>query len=341
MKIVVLKEWNKLSVEDVPIPELSEGECLIKVVRAGICGSDLHIYDGHHPTAKTPVILGHEFIGTIEKINDSNSEFEKGDRVGVEPLISCGECEACKKGLSHVCKNLHLLGIHRNGAFAEYVKVFVDKMVKIPSELNDDIATLSEPFAVGVHVNERAGTAKGDDVFIIGAGPIGLIVGIVASLEGAKNVVFSEIQSDKIDLVESLGFSVINPKIEDIDKKIANITNGNGFDKVFEASGSEAGILLSTSACKVRGTIVPVGFPSEKTTFDILQVIFKEISVIGSRVYTFDNFKKAVSLLSYIENKKIFPLENMISDTLSLDNLEDGLVRMKEGKALGRILVTN
>jgi threonine dehydrogenase-like Zn-dependent dehydrogenase len=113
MKAAVMAEWGKIDVKDVQVPEPGEEECLIKVRYAGICGTDLHIYEGHHPTAKTPLIPGHEFVGTIERINSKRqTALRVGDRVVVEPLISCGTCEACREGNVHVCRSLKLLGIH-------------------------------------------------------------------------------------------------------------------------------------------------------------------------------------------------------------------------------------
>jgi threonine dehydrogenase-like Zn-dependent dehydrogenase len=194
MKAMVLTEWEKLELKDTPLPELAEDEALIKVKYAGICGSDVHIFTGHHPTAKAPVILGHEFVGTVMKINSRKSlKFKIGDRVVAEPLISCGVCEACLAGNGHVCKNLKLLGIHTDGAFAEYVKVSVAKIIPVADHLSDRVAALTEPFAVGFHVNQRADLKNGDTALVIGGGPIGLIVGMVAKVSGASKVIFSEI----------------------------------------------------------------------------------------------------------------------------------------------------
>lgn len=339
MKANILTEWNNLEMKEAPVPDIIEGECLIKVNYAGICGSDLHIFKGHHPTAKTPVILGHEFTGIVEKINSEKSDIEVGDRVVVEPLISCGMCEACSTGNWHVCKNLKLLGIHTDGGFAEYVKVDTSKVIKIGDDLSDRVATLTEPFAVGFHVNQRAGTKNGDNVLVIGGGPIGLVVGMVARISGANQVVFSEINSQRVEQIRSFGFTAINPAEVDALAKANELTADEGFNVVFEVSGSQAGTLFATEACSIRGTIVPVGFPSENPEFNVLQTIFKELTVIGSRVYTFNDFKKTVKMLENIVAEEIFDVEKLISDTYQLADLKKGLEVMEKGENLGKILI--
>ncbi|MFC5652856.1 zinc-binding dehydrogenase [Paenibacillus solisilvae] len=341
MRAAVLTNWENIEIKDVPIPEIGEEECLVKVRYTGICGTDLHIYGGHHPTAQAPVILGHEFVGTIERIQTKYpTNLKPGDRVVAEPLISCGICEACKEGNWHVCRSLKLLGIHTNGGFAEYMKVSVDKVIKVDDRLSDRVAAMAEPFAVGFHVNQRAGVKNGDRVLVIGGGPIGLIVGLVAREGGAAEVAFSEINPIRIEQVKSFGFtSVINPVEEDAAARAAELTAGEGFDVVIEVSGSQAGLLFATQACRIRGTVVFVGFPGKVPQVNVLQGIFKELTMVGSRVYTFSHFQKTVKLLENMAAAKQYDLENLISDVCPLDKLGESIQTMKEGKNLGKILI--
>lgn len=340
MKAAVLTEWEKIEYKEVPKPQINEGECLVRVAYAGICGSDLHIYNGHHPTAKAPVILGHEFVGVIEALKTSQpTTFKIGDRVVVEPLISCNACEACREGNWHVCRTLKLLGIHTDGAFAEYVKVDLKKVIKISDRLSDRVAALTEPFAVGFHVNQRAGLKNGDNVLVIGGGPIGLIVGMVAKIGGAAQVIFSEINPARIKQIESFGFTTINPTQNGAMETLNQLTDNAGFDVVFEASGSQPGLSFAVQACKIRGTVVLVGFPAKEPECDNLKVIFKELKLVGTRVYTFTDFQKTTKMLENIVQQKLFDLEKLISDTYELKDLEQALLVMKAGGNLGKILV--
>jgi len=175
---------------------------------------------------------------------------------------------------------------------------------------------------------------------VIGAGPIGLGVGITAKASGASSVVYSEINTDRIEQVKSFGFTdVINPVTEDALKKAGELTDQAGFDVVFEVSGSQPGILFATQACKIRGTIVPVGFPAKIPEFNLLQCIFKELSVIGSRVYTFQDFIKTVKMLENIVKNRTYNLDRLISGTFRLEELEKALVIMERGENTGKILI--
>lgn len=341
MKAAVLTDWKNIEVQDIPVPELAEGECLINVKYAGVCGSDLHVYHGHHPTAIKPLVLGHEFVGTVADIKSQTAtDLTIGDRVVAYPLNSCGRCEACQTGNWHVCRNLNIIGIHANGGFAEYLKASVEKVIKVSDTLSDRIAALTEPFAVGFHVNQRAGLKNGDTALIIGGGPIGIIVAMVAQISGAAQVVISEINPDRVALIEELGFTTINPTQEDALKQVKALTNEAGFDVVFEVSGSQSGLLLTTDACKIRGTIVPVGFPLGNPQFNINNLIFKELTVIGSRVYSLDDFKRTVTMLENIVTHNRFDVEKLISETRGLADLEAALHTMHAGQNLSKILIT-
>ncbi|MBB3125409.1 2-desacetyl-2-hydroxyethyl bacteriochlorophyllide A dehydrogenase [Paenibacillus rhizosphaerae] len=341
MKAAVLNEWEHIEIKNVAVPELCDEEVLIKVTYAGVCGSDVTIYKGKHPTAKTPVILGHEFTGVVEKVNSSKrSDLKMGDRVVVEPLISCGECSACLEGNWHVCRSLKLLGIHTNGGFADYVKVPAAKVIKLKDSMSDRIAALTEPFAVGFHVNQRGGTKAGDKVLIIGGGPIGMVIGIMAKRCGAERVVFTELNEARIDMIKSFGFEAIHPGHEDVAALSAEITQETGYDVVFEVSGSQSGLLSSTDLCAIRGTVVFVGFPHKRPEVDVLTAIFKELNLVGSRVYTFKDFVRTVRMLEEIVESQQYNLEGMISDTMPVEQAEEAIQKMIRGENLGKILLT-
>ena len=335
MKAALLENWQKMDVKDISKPEIEEGEALIKMKYAGVCGSDITVYTGSHPTATVPIVIGHEILGTIEEIK-GNSDFKIGDRVTVEPLISCGECDACKGGYGHVCRSLKLLGIHENGGYAEYVKVSNKKLVKVPEQLSDELAALSEPFAVGYHVCTRSGIKKGETALVIGGGPIGIVVALSAQFFGAK-VVISEVNEKRLTVAKSLGIDTINPSKSDVKEKICELTSGVGADVVYEASGSKAGILTTTDVVKIRGVIVPMSLSGKPVEFCLGKVSFKELSVIGSRVYTFEHFKKGVAMLGEIAKKT--DLTPLISNILPLKESEKAIKMMLSGENAGKILI--
>lgn len=338
MKAAITTQWNQIAIEDLPRPVPGPGECLVRPTYTGICGSDVHVYLGHHPTAKAPVVQGHEFVGLVEEIGPGPAPgFSVGDRVVVEPLISCGHCEACRMGNWHVCRTLKLLGIHANGAFAETVRVACAKVVPVPKGLNDQAAALTEPFAVGMHVCRRAEVRVGDSVLVIGAGPIGLILGMVAKTAGAE-VTFCEVHPERIAQAQDFGFPVLDGAQQPA-LAAAEATGGEGFDIVLEASGSQPGTLLAAEVCRIRGRIVQVGFFGRRPECDLMKVIFKELTLIGSRVYSFDDFRRTVPLLDRIVQQKTFDVERLICETCDLEALEASIAKMIRGEARGKILV--
>jgi 2-desacetyl-2-hydroxyethyl bacteriochlorophyllide A dehydrogenase len=336
MKAANLEAPRKLTICDLPKPVAGPGEAVLKVKYAGICGSDITVYKGDHPTATLPVVPCHEILGVIDSIDAPGSGFQVGDRVTVDPLISCGVCEACRKGHTHVCKSLKLLGIHENGGFAEYTKVSVSKMVHVPQALSDKVAALSEPFAVGYHVMHRSGIRMGDSALVIGGGPIGLVVALTARAAGAS-VVISEPNEKREALAKSFGFETINPAKEDASAAIARLTNGDGFDVVYEASGSKAGILQMTDACKIRGTMVPMSLSGKAVDFQLGKVSFKELTVVGSRVYEHYHFERGVELLERLS--KDYDLSKVATEIYPLEQIQKGFDEMLDGTATGKILI--
>lgn len=336
MKAAVLLDVGDLRIVDREVPKAGSGEAVIKLKYAGLCGSDITVYKGEHPTATLPVVPGHEMVGVIHSINAPDSSLVVGDRVVVNPLISCGMCEACVKGHQHVCKNLKLLGIHEDGGFAEFVKVSVDKLINVPDTITDLEAALAEPFAVGYHVNYRSGVRVGDTVLVIGAGTIGLVIGLIAREAGAR-VFVSEVNQNRLLLVKKLGFETIDAENTDVLNEILRITDNNGVDIVYEASGSASGIRLMTDACKIRGTIVSMSLSAKPVLFQLGMVSFKELTFVGSRVYEHYHFLRAVNVLEKLTKK--YDLSLLSTETYSLDEVNTAIEDMLAGRNTGKILI--
>jgi 2-desacetyl-2-hydroxyethyl bacteriochlorophyllide A dehydrogenase len=339
MKAVVTNQWHDATLQDVDQPTVGEGECLIQLKLAGICGSDVHIYEGHHPTAKAPIIQGHEFVGTLVEAGGKLPEsLTIGDRVVVEPLISCGTCEACVAGNTHVCRSLKLLGIHEHGGFAEYVKVPTAKVIRVPDNVPDRLAVLTEPFAVGFHVCQRAELKNGQRALVIGAGPIGLIVAMVAAMSGAE-VAISEVSDERLRQAENdFGFMTIDAKNDPI-SQANKITDGDGFDVVFEVSGTSPGLTFAMNACRVRGRIVQVGFFGKPIEVNLMPIILREQTLVGSRVYAPLHFKRTLPMLGRLLAEKRFDAEKLIAEVRPLGTVQQSIHDMIAGKVTGKILI--
>ena len=338
MKAAVLSEFNKIEIKDIDIPSIGSDEVLVKVKYNGICGTDVHVMQGHHPAAKPPMIMGHEFSGVIEKKGDAvGNDFNIGDRVVVMPYESCGECEPCKSGSENVCRELKILGVHRNGAYQEYVNVQARRLFRLDDSVSDIAGALIEPLAVAVHDVKKSGLQLGGTAAVIGGGPIGLLIAMVARFSGASETVISEINPARIRKAEAMGFKVINPVEDDLGKKADEITGGRGFDVVFEVSGSKPGNLAMTQLVKTTGTIVIVGIPAEKPVVDTDAVFKKEIRIVGVRLYSKVDFQTAVSILENEEHRD--QLMELVTAEYPLDKLDEAISYLRESSEAYKVLI--
>ncbi len=338
MKAALLKTWTDMEMKDVEKPQINEKEALLKVIYGGVCGSDITVYKGLHPTATAPVVLCHEILATIEELPPSYTGcFKVGDKVTVNPVIECGVCPACVNGYGNVCGSLKLLGIHENGGFAEYTKAETKRLVAVDTSISDEVLSLSEPFAVGYHVNHRSGIRAGDNVLIMGAGPIGIVVAMVAKEFGANRVVISEINEERIKMVQSFGFETVNPLKVDLVETSKEMTNGLGFDIVYEVSGSKAGVMAMADCCRVRGTLMSLSLAGIPYEFPIGKVSFKEMTLVGSRLYSQDHFERGVALLPSMAKK--YDLAKLVTEIMPLDDVQKAIDMMQKGENLGKILI--
>ena len=337
MKAAVLENWFDLQLKDIPIPVPDKDEALIKVIRAGVCGSDITVYKGKHMTATVPTVLSHEILGRIESLPEGyDGPFTIGQRVLMNPIISCGKCAACRRGLPHVCENLKLLGIHVDGGFAEYTKVGVDKLVAIDDDFPDEVAILGEPFAVGAHVMVNSDIQPGDKIFISGGATVGLYIAIFAKAAGAERVIISEINEPRRQFVESMGIETINPENTDAMDLMREVTDG-GFDIVYDTSGAPSCILQMPDLCRCGGKLLSLGLSGDAYPFIIGKVSFKEIRLIGNRLYSQQDFEAGVRFLE--DNWKALHLDRMVTDRLGLTEINRAIEMMLHGENICKIII--
>lgn len=332
MQAAVLSAWEKITVQEVPTPVPGRGEALIQVTYAGVCGSDVHIYQGTNPIAKTPVIPGHEFMGRIAAIGEHRAgvdvdRFSVAQRVVIQPLVFCGQCNACLRDVPHVCENLIVIGVNRDGGFAGYTTVPVDCLFPIPDELNDETAVLAEPFSVGMHAARRGELTPQDNVLIIGSGPIGLYAALACRKLGARTVHLSEPNQERRAYAEAFGFRTTDPTIPQADVVVREPTHGQGYDLVIETSGVFQGLDFASRAAAVRGRIVTLGFPAANyNEYNVTTGIVKELSLVGSRVCTRTEFGDTLSLLLALQNDGEVDFARLATQPRDLQDL-DGAIR--------------
>ena len=317
-----------------PVPP-QVGEVQLNVSHCGICGTDLHIFHGVMDNRVTmPQIMGHEMSGTVSAIGPDVDGFQIGDPVTVMPLDPCGECPACQVGHYHICHNLNFLGIETPGAFQSYWTVPAKTLHHLPDSLSLVHGALIEPLAVACH-DVRLGEVKaGDTVVVLGGGPIGMLVALVAQEAGA-NIILSEINPYRVGLAQSLGFQAVNPTETDLVAVVMDQTAAAGADVVFEVSGSTAGAKVMTGLVRTRGLIVVVAIFGEPPPIDLFRFFWREIRMRGVRVYEPEDFDRAIALAA----SGRLPLDKIITNIRPLESLKAGFEDMEQGGAAMKILL--
>lgn len=308
-------------VADMPLPQ-GEG-LLVAVDHCGICGTDLTIHKGQHPRAKPGLVLGHEFVG---RVMEEGETFSVGDRVVCFPLIECGTCEPCKIGHAHVCRNLKLYGIDAPGGMAEVVRIPEANLFAIDERVPGTVAAQVEPLAVCIHAASRAGEIAGQDVLIIGAGPIGATLALVLQELGVRTTTLIEPNPDRASQVEQLGLSVFAPSVEAVEGRLQDIGREK-FDVVFECAGVEQAFDLAMRSVRNHGTVVVVSIHKAPSQIALQDICFREISVVGARVYTRDDFRQAIELAEALTPK----LQAMVSSVAKLNEAPESLARLAKG----------
>jgi 2-desacetyl-2-hydroxyethyl bacteriochlorophyllide A dehydrogenase len=316
----------------VPVPP-AHGEVRLAVAYCGICGTDVHIAHGamdHRVHA--PQVIGHEMSGTVAELGPGVDGFHVGDRVVVRPLDARGETPS-DKGLSHISRNLKFLGIDTPGAFQSSWTVPAFTLHRLPPSIDLRVAALTEPLAVACHDVRRAELEAGETAVVIGGGPIGLLVALIAREAGAR-VVVSEVNPDRLAFASDLGLDVVDPRDGDVAEHVDALTSGAGADVVFEVSGSAAGALEMTRLACLRGRLVLVAIFPEPQPVSLFDFFWKELQLRGARVYEAEDYERAVALLD-----GALPLERLITAVEPLDRLPAVFEEHAGGSSAMKILV--
>ncbi len=273
-----------LRLEERPIPSHGINDILIRVLRTGICGTDLHIDAWDAWAARTiepPLVVGHEFVGRIEAVGSNVTDFAPGDIVSGEGHVVCGRCRHCLAGRRHLCANTIGLGVERDGAFAEYVVLPMTNVWHHAPGIDEEVAAIFDPLGNAVHT-ALAFPVLGEDVLVSGAGPIGLMATAVARHAGARHVVVSEPDPARRALAERMGASVaIDPRERALSDVFAELDMVEGFDVALEMSGNATALRAAVDAMAHGGCVAILGIPTEEIALDVNQIVFKMLTLRG------------------------------------------------------------
>lgn len=340
MKALVKTElgFGNLEIQDKPEPKPGKDQIKIKVMYAGVCGSDIHTYEGHYKVA-TPVTLGHEFSGEVVEVGEGVTEFKPGDRVTSETTFYiCGECEYCESRDYNLCNHRKGLGSQQDGGFANYLIARKESVHHLPENVDYQSASMTEPLACSHHAVDKTEVHEGDLAVVIGPGPIGLLTAQVAKSRGAK-VVITGLTNDqkRLDKAKELGIDyVVNTQEVDLKEFVNDLTNGYGADLVYECSGAVPAAKQGLDILRKKGQYCQVGiFAQSDIQFDMEKVIQKEIRVVGSRSQKPADWGASLELM----NNGSVDAKSLVTHEYDITQWDEAYDAIKSGEAI-KVLLT-
>jgi 2-desacetyl-2-hydroxyethyl bacteriochlorophyllide A dehydrogenase len=311
------------------------GEVQLAPAYVGICGTDLHIFHGDMDSrVKTPAVLGHEMSGRIVALGAGVEGWQVGDPVTVMPLRWDDSCPACRNGHRHVCQNLEFIGIDSPGAMQQRWTVPAATLVRLPADLPLDFAALVEPTAVAVHDVARADVQPGEHVVVVGGGPVGILIALVARSAGA-DVAVVEPSAHRRALAEKLGIQTWDPAADDVPGLVNTWTAGAGAQVAFEVSGAAAGVQSAVDVLAVRGRLCQVAIHPKPREVNLHRFFWRELTLVGARLYDRADFETAISLIT----DGTIPAHLLISRVVPLTEALDAFAALEAGGDVMKVLL--
>nr|WP_297459668.1 Zn-dependent oxidoreductase [uncultured Halomonas sp.] len=314
MQAFQVRATHDYQLAEIEYPQAAPGEVLVRVAFAGICGSDMHIIHGDNAFVRFPRITGHEFAGIVEAVGDGVDDVAIGERVCIDPVINCGDCYPCRIGRPNVCTALEVIGVHRNGGFEEQVSVPAANVHQLPEGLGLDAAALVEPYTIAANVLDRMQPLPGDRLMIFGAGVIGLTILQVARAQGIDDITVSDVIDARLETAHELGATrTVNGQREDVEAAVREITAGEGMPLIADAACVPALLPQILRMASPAGRIGLLGFNPAPSDLVQLEVIKKELAIVGSRL----NNRKFPEVIDMMADGRLDPLA-LVSHRLPL-----------------------
>ncbi|GGJ02180.1 alcohol dehydrogenase [Alicyclobacillus cellulosilyticus] len=317
MKCIVCQEPKRFVKKDVPIPTRQPGEALVRILRIGICGTDIHAFHGNQPYFTYPRVLGHELAGVIEEM-DSDSDLSVGDQVAVIPYLHCGTCVACRNGKTNCCVNMRVLGVHADGGMAEFITVPTSHLIRT-NGFSLEQSVILEPLSIGAHAVRRSGLAAGQTALVIGAGPIGLGTMLFAKQRGAR-VIAMDIDHARLEVCHA--FARVDATVDARMRPwetLAALTNGEFPWVVFDATGNAESMAAAIQAVAHGGTLVYVGLVNGEIRVSDPELHKRELTLMGSRNATREDFE----LVLHAVAKGFVDVNRYITHRVAFDDFID------------------
>ena len=302
MRQVVLTAPKQIEFREVAAPEagnLKSDEVLLRILRIGICGSEIHSYHGQHPATFYPVVQGHEYSAEVVAVGSAVRKVKPGDRVTGRPQLVCGECNPCKRGQYNVCSNLRVEAFQADGVAQDYFVIPEERVVALPEGMSPDYGAMVEPTAVAAHATSRPRALEGRNVVVSGAGTIGNLVAQFARARGAKRVVITDVSDYRLSKARECGIErTLNVAREPLDGKIAELFGDEGYQVAFECAGVESSVRSLMATVEKCGDVVIVGVHAKDPAVSMFHLGEHELNLIGSMMYRHEDYLKAVEEIS-------------------------------------------
>ncbi|QHQ16844.1 Zn-dependent oxidoreductase [Pectobacterium parmentieri] len=318
MKSIVIQQPNTLVIEERPIPQPAAGEVRVKVRYASICGSDVHILHGHNPFAKYPRVIGHEFFGVIEAVGEGVDASRIGERVSVDPVVSCGHCYPCSIGKPNVCTSLVVLGVHRDGGFSEYAAVPAKNAYRIPDSIPDKLASLVEPFTIAANICAFLKPEPNDIALIYGAGPMGLTV--VQALKGVynvKQVIIADRLPERLAMAKENGADIV---LDNSDKPLSELLGDSKPTLIIDAACHPSILAEAAALASPAARIGLLGFSGDISEITQQSLTSKELSLFTSRL----NSHRFPLVIDWMD-KGLVNVEKLVTHYFPLEDIEEAL----------------
>jgi L-gulonate 5-dehydrogenase len=320
MWAIRVEKPEDLAVVEVAKPTAGPGEVLVRVLRTGICGSDMHIFHGRNPFARYPRIIGHEALGTIVAIGENVDGFGIGDRVVLDPVVSCGHCLACRIGRPNVCRELQVIGVHRDGGMSEFCAIPAANAIKVPKNLSDRAAVMAEPYSIAANIMLRSAADSNDVALIYGAGVVGLTSLQAARMKGIRCIVV-DVDDARLQHASELGaVRVVNSRHGSVEAAVEAETAGYGVTLVIDGAGAPGILEQAIQLTGPTGRIMVLNFQPGTSAVPQAELVKKELSLLGSRL----NRRLIPQVLEWFASGQIDP-EKLVSHEFAFRQVDDAL----------------
>lgn len=294
----VMTAPGEIAFREVPVPQPQAGQVLVKIMKIGVCGSDIHVYHGEHPFTKYPVTQGHEVSGKIAALGEGVTGFAVGQKVTIEPQVVCGKCWPCTHGKYNLCEELKVMGFQTTGAASEYFAVDAAKVTKLPQAMSYSEGAMIEPLAVTVHAVRRAGDVRGQKVAVLGAGPIGILLAQSAKALGAAAVLITDISTPRLALAKACGADfAVNTRERDFGAALAEAFGPDKADVIYDCAGNDTTMGQAIRCARKGSTIILVAVYAGLAHVDLAVLNDHELDLNTSMMYRHEDYAEAIRLV--------------------------------------------